>query len=695
MTSILSSDRPQTDPSRDLFGYAPFAQTLTKAICNHRSSDPLVLGLYGAWGSGKSTILKFICHNLKAVPEKERPIVIEFNPWWFSGQEHLARAFLDQLQAVLPKKDDAFKELGVLLGNFSEIIGGGIDAVAQTGGFGKKVGSLVKSIFNRPPQDVPALKEKICTTLQKSEKHIVIMIDDIDRLEAEEIRQLFTVIKALADFPNVIYLLAFDQAVVVRAIEKCSDMPGQAYLEKIIQASFVVPLVDRTILLNGLEKRLNEILKGTPEYLFERSHWISVLYNGLDKFFTVPRNIVRFCNTLSVTYPAVRGEVNAVDFIVIEAIRFFLPELYMYIRENQNEFVGTHSKKSLSYKKLINILDTFVPEDMRQNMGRILKLLFPYIANNHFVHQHYARRTLPIGDSEFFSCYFCFNPSSNTISNSEILQWLEKAGDADAFGSVLLQAKDQGLLQVHIHLGRLRDHVEEDIQEKDIPVVIGVLLDIGDELIESPYDAYDSFTIVNNSDLVTATVEMLGRRLPLDQRLSTLEHAIQDGSALAVQCFLLGDSEMAIEEGREPLIPQEELQIFKTLLLAKFDECITNKTLLCHQNLMRILNIWSYWSTDTSKIRNWCTEVTKTDDGMLTFIKKFICSRQYLSEGVTITHHIKPQSLEPYIDVAACEKRILILQEEGRIPQEYEETATLFLQGVELWRKGKTPENTL
>lgn len=694
MTSTLSADRPQTDPSRDLFGYAPFAQTLTKTICNYRSSDPLVLGLYGAWGSGKSTILKFICHNLNAMLEKDRPIVIEFNPWWFSGQEHLARAFLGQLQAVLPNKNAAFKKLGELLENFSEGIGGAIDVVASTGGFGKKVGSLVKSILKRPPKDVPALKEEICTILQQSKKHIVIMIDDIDRLEAEEIRQLFTVIKALADFPNVIYLLAFDQAVIVRAIEKYSDMPGHEYLEKIIQVSFVVPLVDRTILLNGLWKRLDEILKGTPEYLFERSHWNSVFYNGFDKFFTVPRNIVRFCNTLSVTYPTVCGEVNAADFIIIEAIRLFLPELYMYIRENKNEFVGTHFVKKLSDQKLINILNTFVPEDMRQNMEKILKLLFPYIANNHFAYQPSARRTLPIGNSEIFPCYFCFNPSSNTISNSEILQWLEKARNADAFGAVLLQAKAQGLLQVRMYLDRLRDHVEEDIQEKDIHIVIGVLLNIGDGLIESPNDTNDFFTIFNNCDLVTANVETLSRRLPLNQRLSTLEHAIQSGSALAVQCVLLGDSERAIEEGREPLIPQEELPRFKTLLLEKLDEHISNKTLLCHQNLTRILNICLYWSTDKSKIKNWCNEVTRTDEGMLAFIKKFIYSIQHLANEVTITHHINPQSMEHYIDVAAFERRILTLQEEGKIPQEYEETVTLFLQGVELWRKGKTPENT-
>ena len=48
--------------------------------------------------------------------------------------------------------------------------------------------------------------------------------------------------------------------------------------------------------------------------------------------------------------------------------------------------------------------------------------------------------------------------------------------------------------------------------------------------------------------------------------------------------------------------------------------------------------------------------------------------------------------MEPYIDVADFAKRIHALQGEGRIPQEYKETTKIFLQGIALWREGKTPE---
>lgn len=692
MNSTLSADRPQTDPSQDLFGYAPFAQRLTKALCNYGSSDPLVLGLYGDWGSGKSTILKFICHNLKEVPENERPIVIEFNPWWFSGQEHLARAFLGQLQAALPKKYAAFKKLGELLGNFSESIGGAIDTVAPTGGFGKKVGSLIKSIFKRPPKDVPALKEEICAILQQSGKRIIIMVDDIDRLEAEEMRQLFTVIKALADFPNVIYLLAFDQAVVVQAIEKYSGMPGQAYLEKIIQVPFVVPHVDRTVLLNGLANRLEEILEGTPEYLCDQTHWNSFFYNGFDKLFTVPRDIVRFCNTVSVTYPAVRGEVNAVDFTVIEAIRVFLPDLYMYIRKNQHEFVYTPFGKPLSDSQLESILLNFVEvESMRQYVKNILKLLFPYIVKNYFGYQPVGRRMLSIGNREIFPCYFLFTPPSESISNIEMRQWLEKAGDANAFGSVLLQAKGQGLSRVRVYLDRLRDHISEDILIKDIPVIIDVLLDIGDELIQTSEDKSKS-SVLDNCSLIISNIESLGMRCPLEERLLMLEHAIQAGSALAVQSRLLKASDTASKRGGEHLIPQEFFPSFITLLLTKLGKRISDNTWLELANLDDILNVC--WQFDSERLKDLCIEATEKDENMLLFTKKiFMRKFNSLNYKAEKLFHFRQSNIVNYIDVTDFESRILALQAEGKIPQEYEETAKLFLQGVDLWREGKTSED--
>ena len=220
MVTTFSADRPRTDPASDLFGYAPFARSLAKAIYDYHEIDTLVLALYGPWGSGKSTILKFIQHSLDEMPEENRPLVIEFNPWWFSGRDNLTKMFIRQLQVILPNRIAIFKKLGKLLGKYSENIGCSLDTLGVTDGIGGVIGTIIKKIFRRETQTVEELKDKICSILRKYKKHIVVMVDDIDRLESEEIRQLFTVIKAIADFPNIIYIMAFDQAVVAHVIEQ-------------------------------------------------------------------------------------------------------------------------------------------------------------------------------------------------------------------------------------------------------------------------------------------------------------------------------------------------------------------------------------------------------------------------------------------------------------------------------------------
>ena len=181
MTS-LSADRPCTNPNEDLFGHAPFAKSLADSIHRYASSDGLVLALYGPWGSGKSTVLSYVGHYLELQPEENRPVVVSFNPWWFSGQDNLAQVFLGQLGAALPNKYEKFKKIGELLGDFAEGVGGLIDLSGITGGAGNQIGQIIGKMAKRKSQDVPALKCAISKILNEAGKRILVVIDDIDRL---------------------------------------------------------------------------------------------------------------------------------------------------------------------------------------------------------------------------------------------------------------------------------------------------------------------------------------------------------------------------------------------------------------------------------------------------------------------------------------------------------------------------------
>jgi predicted KAP-like P-loop ATPase len=319
----LSADRPSTDPSEDLFGHAPFARTLAKAIQGYSGSDGIVLALYGPWGSGKSTVLAYVEHELERAPAAERPVVVSFNPWWFSGQEHLAKAFLGQLQAVLPAKYKGFEKVGNMLAEFSGALGGIAEVAGKSHGIpflGKVVEAGARRLATKP-KDVPALKKALSSQLLEQRKRVLVVIDDIDRLAPDEVRQLFTVIKALADFPYVTYLLAFDREVAATAIGEQTGLPGDRYLEKIIQVPFELPRVDKTTLRQALFAKLDAVMADTPTGRFDSTHWANVFHSGLDPLFTVPRDIIRLTNALSVTYPAVVGEVNPVDFIAVECLR--------------------------------------------------------------------------------------------------------------------------------------------------------------------------------------------------------------------------------------------------------------------------------------------------------------------------------------------------------------------------------------
>jgi predicted KAP-like P-loop ATPase len=703
----LSADRPSSNPQDDLFGHAPFAESLANSICRYPGNDGLVLALYGPWGSGKSTVLSYVRHFLEQRPETEQPVIVTFNPWWFSGQENLARAFLGQLQAVLPAKSEKFKKLGDLLGDFAEGVGGLIDLSGMTGGAGSKIGKLIGLVTKRKPKDVPALKSEISKILGEAEKRILVVIDDIDRLTPEETRQLFTVIKALADFPNVVYLLAFDREVAAQAIEQQSGMPGERYLEKIIQVPFELPPVDRVALRAALFKRLDEVLGDTSDGLFDQSYWTNVFHDGIDPLIQVPRDVVRFTNTLSVTYPAVRGEVNPVDFIALEALRVFLPGLYDVIRTNQDKFSG-HSRdgrydgdqeaRAAFHEQWVQAL----PEQLRSSTRDLLERIFPKIGQMGYGADWLTqwRRSLRACHPDVFPTYFRMTVPPGAVRRSEMLTLLSLAETPAALGDALVQATSErrpdGLSKARALLERLMDHVEKDIPDEHIPVFIGVLFDIGDSLVLDS-DERGSFDFGNESR-VTRVVYHLLKRVDRTQRHALLKTAIAQGRALGAQRYLLAalsdEVKKEAEAGEDALVDAATLDDLKACWLEGLKTKISQSDLLAHSKLARLLAAWCLWG-DPAETKTWCEAAISSNDGLLTFLPKFCSHTRSQTMGdwaVRLQPRLNPTWLERYVDTTACAQRLMALQQEGSVPDTARESVDQFLKEFEMLKAGKNPD---
>ena len=302
----LSADKPLLDPQEDQLGYALFAKHLAFSLTRMVPAEGFVVAIYGPWGSGKTTLLNFLFHYFKEAPVDDQPIIVPFNPWWFSGHEKLAKHFFDQLQASLATSEVDLADLQGKIAEFADMVSELPASIhipyISIGKIAVEFTPMKSSVKN-----VIKLKMEIAEELRKQSRRIFVTVDDIDRLNPEEIRQLFGVIKSVADFPNVVYLLTFDKKVVIEALRESQGISGENYLEKIVQFPFELPLPDRSSLSRLLFARLEIIMAGTPEGLFDQTYWGNVFMRGIEHFISTPRKINLLTNTLERHLPGRPG----------------------------------------------------------------------------------------------------------------------------------------------------------------------------------------------------------------------------------------------------------------------------------------------------------------------------------------------------------------------------------------------------
>src|SRR5262249_19180134 len=154
-------------------------------------------------------------------------VVVRLNPWWFSGREQFLQQFFRQFRAALGDPD-APGQLKKVAENLDRLVGilEPLTLLPWVGGWTGRVKDWLKSIGRATTGAADLLKEDIQKTratidklLAEQDARILVVIDDIDRLRPGEVREVFQLVKAIADFPKTIYLLAFDRRKVVRALE--------------------------------------------------------------------------------------------------------------------------------------------------------------------------------------------------------------------------------------------------------------------------------------------------------------------------------------------------------------------------------------------------------------------------------------------------------------------------------------------
>jgi predicted KAP-like P-loop ATPase len=695
----LSADKPLNDPRDDQLGYAPFARHLAYSLTKMVPADGFIVAIYGPWGSGKTTLLNFLFHYFQQAPPDEQPILVPFNPWWFSGHENMAKHFFDQFQSSLAASDLNQPELQNKIFEFAEMVS---ELPASIHIPYISIGKIAVEFTPMKPalKNIVKLKMEIAEALWNQSRRIFITVDDIDRLNPEEVRQLFGIIKSVADFPNIVYLLTFDKKVVMDALRGSHGISGENYLEKIVQSPFELPLPDRLSLDRLLFDRLEAIMAGTPEGLLDQTYWGKVFLKGVEHFLSTPRKVNLLTNTLIVTYPAVRGEVNSVDFIGIETLRIFCPEAYNMVRTYPDKFNGL---EWVSHR--IEQLRTFhlswfsnIPEEDREAVKGLLSELFPKLQSvwedMSFTPSMEAtwRKQLRICSPDIFPIFFHLALPHGNIAHAEIKAIISQAGDPQAFSSRLLDLAGQPRLDGHTRLygflDRLLDYTEKEIPLESIPSILLSLMDVGDQLM-CPEDQGSGKLHIGNDQRVIQIIWELLRRLPDEIRFDCLRQAIDAGQAIFTSTRIVLELDKLqnkyASDGRpkgQKLIQTNDHDTLVRLVLAKVRGAARDGSLLDGPKLPEILFQWKIMAGEEEP-KSWVTTMALHDSGLAGLLEKFLEKdfghTMIKMEGVS-QFRINFKALESFLDLREIMPRIPALLESSDLSAPQKDALAHFLK---------------
>lgn len=645
MTTHLDyADLPIETPEQDSFGFNAFAASLARSIRGMRTPQGVVIALHGPWGSGKSSVVNLLAHHLRSAIDGEELAIVRFNPWWFRGEEALVLAFFRELHvatkpSIVEQARGVLPKLGARLLKAGGIVGSAAD-LAGAGGAGSVAASTMDwlSRLIEDDESVEGLYRLLTSALAEQNKRFLVVIDDIDRLAPDEALAMFRLIKSVGRLPNVIYLLALDRRLADRVVADRFPSEGPHYLEKIIQVSFDLPAPDPADLRNRLLNAIFEVSGEPDERLIV--HFMNLFHEIVAPEIGTPRDVVRYANGFSVTWPAVAGEVDQGDFVALEAYRLFRPEVYRAIRANPQTLCGGsdgNERRSESAAEALDVLLLSSVADKQPYRNGLMRL-FPRLQRvwSNVIHNERDEwsRQRRACSAQHFPTYFRLTLSDDVVSQKEIDALLGQLGDPDAVKAVLLAAvaaaRRNGGTRAAPLLDALQVHAER-IELADAERLLSVVFDLADQL-DVDADREKGFGFADNR----LRIHWLIRALLFD-RTSLAERSpiLLSAATSASLGWLVDLSESAWRnhhpsEGKaaEPedrcLLTEADARTMRGQALGAIERAAADGTLIEHPRLAFLLHAWRRMAGDDgSAVKSWTASRLEENRSIACIAKAF------------------------------------------------------------------------
>lgn len=446
---MLSPDLPIAKLEEDELNRGSFAESLAKTLVQYSFPSSLTIGLYGEWGSGKTSLLNMVFENVERIDDSV--VVLRFNPWLCSDPKQLVTQFFKQMATAIKLKKSITDKAWELIDQYADILG----ATSVIPVAGEIVAAFTKVLTKKAVEetkertnDLQESKNQIIKKLRDEKIKIIVSIDDIDRLSEEEIVAVFQLVKSLADFPNTIYVLAFDYDVVVRALGKVQHGDGKEYLEKIVQVPFEIPAPNIDDIHEALFSKLNGILGDIPEEDWDKETWGELFQQGIKNYIRSIRDVIRYTNVFSLKYELLKNETSAADLLGLTCLQVFEPTVYSKLPSYKDILCGerrsfSHERQKEAEEKVERAINRIAPDDGSvtdlEATKNILGTLFPGIKTNmgwsYGVGRGYSRRDSLIRNSiaapECFDRYFALTLENGAIPTATVRRMVFESSESE------------------------------------------------------------------------------------------------------------------------------------------------------------------------------------------------------------------------------------------------------------------------